>query len=34
MIPATRYAKSGDVLIAYQVSGDAPIPMIDPPVTS
>jgi len=33
MTPETRYAKSGDVLIAYQVTGDAPITMVLAPGT-
>ncbi len=33
MTPPTRYAKSGDVLIAYQVTGDAPITMVLAPGT-
>jgi pimeloyl-ACP methyl ester carboxylesterase len=33
MNPETRYAKSGDVLIAYQVTGDAPITMVLAPGT-
>ena len=31
MTPVTRYAKSGDVFIAFQVTGDAPIPMVNAP---
>ena len=33
MSPETRYAKSGDVLIAYQVTGDAPVTMVLAPGT-
>jgi hypothetical protein len=33
MISATRYAKNGDVLIACQMTGDAPIPVILAPGT-
>ncbi len=33
MTPETRYAKSADVLIAYQVTGDAPITMVLAPGT-
>ena len=33
MTPETRYAKSGDVLIAYQVTGDSPVTMVLAPGT-
>ena len=33
MTPVTRYARSGDVFIAYQVTGDGPIPMVLAPGT-
>jgi len=32
MTPETRYAKSGDVHIAYQVVGEGPIKMVGFPV--
>ena len=28
MVPETRYARSGDVHIAYQVIGDGPIDLV------
>lgn len=28
MVPETRYAKSGDVNIAYQVAGEGPVDLI------
>lgn len=31
MLPVTRYAKSGDVHVAYQVFGDGPVNLVVAP---
>jgi hypothetical protein len=33
MLPKTKYARSGDVRIAYQVSGDGPVDVVWAPGT-
>ena len=33
MLPRTKYARSGDVRIAYQISGDAPVDVVWAPGT-
>jgi pimeloyl-ACP methyl ester carboxylesterase len=33
MLPKTKYARSGDVRIAYQVTGDGPVDVVWPPGT-
>ena len=33
MLPKTKYARSGDVRIAYQITGDAPVDVVWAPGT-